>query len=69
MEVDTKRPSDKALNQVGILLIVAGVVIGMGIAWIGNLPMGLMISMIVVALACVAAGLALSRRFSAKDDI
>ena len=41
----------------------------MGVAWIGTLPRGLSISMIVLALVFVAAGLGLSRKFHSKDDV
>lgn len=51
-----------------MFLIIAGAVIGMGVAWIGLSPSALSIGMIVVALVCVAAGLALNRKYRAKDD-
>ncbi|MCL5735239.1 MAG: hypothetical protein M1274_06550 [Actinobacteria bacterium] len=50
-------------------MIVAGVVIGMGITFIANLPVGLVVGMIVLALICVAAGLGLNRKFAPKDDV
>jgi hypothetical protein len=65
----TKRPTDKQLDSLGIFLLVAGVVIGMGVAWIGVLPTGLAITGIVVALIFAAAGLFLSRKYHRKDDI
>ncbi len=40
----------------------------MGVAWIGVLPTGLTIAMIVLALVLVATGLFLNRRFHSKDD-
>lgn len=51
------------------MLLIAGAVLGMGVAWIGTLPTGLMISMIVLALVLVVVGLALSRKFKPKDDV
>ncbi len=41
----------------------------MGVAWIGMLPGGLSIGMIILALILVAAGLGLSRKFHTKDDL
>jgi hypothetical protein len=66
---DTKRPTDKQLDSLGIFLLITGVVIGMGVAWIGVLPKGLSISMIVLALILVAAGLFLSKKYHTKDDL
>lgn len=64
----TKRPTDKQLDSLGIFLLITGVVIGMGVAWIGMLPTSFSISMIVLALVMVAVGLFLSRKFRTKDD-
>jgi magnesium-transporting ATPase (P-type) len=66
---ETKRPTNKQLDRLGVFLLIVGAVIGMGVAWIGTLPISLSIGMIVLALVLVAAGLALSRKYKTKDDI
>lgn len=53
----------------GVFLLVAGVVIGMGVAWMGLRPDVFSISMIVLALVFVAVGLGLATKFRAKDDL
>lgn len=64
----TKRPTNKQLDSLGVFLLITGAVIGMGVAWIGVLPTGFSIAMIVLALVLVATGLALSRKFRVKDE-
>jgi hypothetical protein len=50
-----------------VFFIIAGAVIGMGVAWIGLAPDALSIGMIVLALILVATGLTLNRKFKPKD--
>jgi len=50
-----------------MILVILGVVIGMGIAWIHGLPAGLQIGGLVFALVLVAVGLFLNLRFRSKQ--
>ncbi len=62
-ETRTKRPNDKTLDTVGMMLVISGVVIGMAVAWIQGLSRGLQIGLLAFALALVAVGLLLNLKF------
>jgi preprotein translocase subunit SecD len=62
-----KRPSRKALDQAGIILLVAGVVIAMGVSAVRGLATWLQILGLVLGLIFVAVGLWMARTFRNKD--
>jgi hypothetical protein len=53
--------------QIGIILIVAGVVLGMGVSSIPAIGLGLKVGLLVFALILFAAGLLLITKYRAKD--
>lgn len=53
--------------QIGIILIVSGVVMGMGVSSIPSVANGLKIGLLLVALVLFAVGLLMIRKFRAKD--
>ena len=57
LEDVVNRLTDKTMKQIGIILIVAGVVLGMGVSSIPSISMGLQVGLLVLALAFFAAGL------------
>jgi hydrogenase-4 membrane subunit HyfE len=66
-EGPAKRLSDKTMLQIGIILIVAGVVLGMGVSSIPAIALGLKVGLLVFALVLFAAGLLLITKYRAKD--
>ncbi len=53
--------------QIGIILIVSGVVLGMGVSSIPVIALGLKIGLLVFALVLFAAGMLLIRKYRTKD--
>jgi hypothetical protein len=64
----TKRPRQKVLEQAGIILLIAGVVLGMGVSSIPSLARGLQIGLLVLALILVAGGLLVMRKYRSKSS-
>jgi hypothetical protein len=65
-----KRPSRKALDQIGIMLLISGVVVGMGVSTLtarGMLKTWVEIVGLIVGLLLVVAGLWLARTFRKAD--
>ncbi len=63
-----KRPSRKTLDQVGIVLLISGVVIAMGISVVWGLETWVQILGLVLGLILVGLGLAVGRTFRSKDS-
>jgi uncharacterized membrane protein len=63
-----KRPSRKTLDQIGIILLITGVVIAMGVSAVRGLATWVEILGLVLGLILVVAGLAMARTFRAKDS-
>jgi hydrogenase-4 membrane subunit HyfE len=55
------------MQQIGIMLIVSGVVVGMGVSSIPSVANGVKIGLLVFALVLFALGLLLIRRYRVKD--
>ena len=53
--------------QIGIILIVAGVVLGMGVSSIPAIASGIKVGLLVFALVLFAVGLLLITKYRAKD--
>ena len=62
-----KRPSRKTIDQIGIILLITGVVIAMGISAIRGLATWVEVLGLVVGLLLVLVGLAMARTFKSKD--
>lgn len=67
-EALTNRPKNKTLDTIGVMLLISGVVIGMAVAWIRGLAMGLQIALLIFALVLVVIGLVLNRKFRMPDS-
>jgi uncharacterized membrane protein len=63
-----KRPSRKTLDQIGILLLISGVVIAMGVSAVRGLATWVSILGLVLGLILVVVGLAMARTFRSKDS-
>ena len=50
------------------MLLISGVVLGMAVAWIQGMALGLQIGLLALALVLVVAGLVLNRRFRLPDS-
>ena len=50
------------------MLLIGGVVLGMAVAWIQGLAVGLQIGLLALALVLVVAGLILNRKFKLPDS-
>lgn len=55
------------MQQIGIILIVSGVVVSMGVSSISSIAGGVKIGLLVLALVLFAAGLLTIRRYRTKD--
>jgi hypothetical protein len=62
------RPSHKALDQIGLILLVAGVVIAMGVSAVRGLATWVQILGLVAGLLLVVVGLAMGRTFKSKKS-
>lgn len=56
------------LEQAGIIILVAGVVLGMGVSSIQSLGTGLQIGLLVLALVLFAAGLLMITKYRTKSS-
>jgi len=50
------------------MLLIGGVVLGMAVAWIQGLAVGLQIALLILALVLVVVGLILNRKFRLPDS-
>jgi uncharacterized membrane protein len=64
-----KKPSRKVLDQIGIILLIAGVVIAMGVSAMASRGLKIWISIVclVIGLLLVVVGLWLARTFRKAD--
>jgi hypothetical protein len=62
-----KKPSRKALDQTGIILLITGVVLAMGVSAVRGLETWMEILGLALGLVLVVAGLWLARTFRNKD--
>lgn len=67
-EHPTKRPSRKALDQIGIILLISGVVVAMGVSAVRGLSTWVQILGLGLGIVLVIAGLAMARTFRSKDS-
>ncbi len=56
------------LEQIGIVLLVSGVVLGMGVSSIPSLARGLQVGLLILALVLVAVGLFAIRKYRTKSS-
>lgn len=63
----TERPSKKTREMVGLMLLLAGVVLGMAVAMIQRFSIAVQVGLLALALVLVAIGLFLNRKFRVPE--
>jgi len=64
----TKKPSRKTLDQIGIILLISGVVVAMGVSAVRGLSTWVQILGLALGIVLVIVGLAMARTFRSKDS-
>jgi hypothetical protein len=64
----TKRPADKTLDRIGLVLLGCGLLLVIVVSWLRMSSRGLEIGLVAVGFVLAVSGLYLNRRFREKEE-